>query len=63
MIASLRRLLSERKWILWVVLVALLAAAFAVGVSLLPRHDLNSLQQVENQSNGVQPLQRDGESG
>ncbi len=50
----LRALLARRKWIVWVALVILVLIAVQIGVSLLPHHVINTLQEFEEKPNGVQ---------
>jgi ABC-type Fe3+ transport system permease subunit len=49
----LRALLARRKWIVWVALVILVLIAVQIGVSLLPHHVINTLQEFEEKPNGV----------
>jgi hypothetical protein len=53
MLLRLRALIAERKWILWVAVAAVLIAAWWIGVSLIPHHDLHTLVQYEEKSNNV----------
>jgi hypothetical protein len=52
----LRHTLAARKWIVWVIAVVALAAAFQIAVLLLPHNALHSLRSVEEKANGVQEL-------
>jgi hypothetical protein len=53
----LRVVLAQRKWILWVALLLILAIVLQVGVSLLlPHHVLDTLLKYEEQSNGAREL-------
>jgi hypothetical protein len=49
----LRLQIARRKWILWVSVLLLALVAFQIVLMLLPHHDLNTLLQYEEQSNGV----------
>ncbi len=51
----LRTAIAGRKWIVWVVLLLVVIIAYWIGVSLLPHHVLNTLQQYEEKSNGHYP--------
>jgi hypothetical protein len=53
MLARVRALIAERKWVLWVALAVVLIAAWWIGVSLLPHHVVNQLVQYEEKSNNV----------
>jgi hypothetical protein len=49
----LRLQVARRKWILWISLVVVALVALQIVLTLLPHHDLNTLLQYEEQSNGV----------
>ena len=53
----LRLQVTRRKWILWVSLVIVALVALQIVLMLLPHHDLNTLLQYEEQSNGVRESQ------
>jgi hypothetical protein len=53
----LRLQVARRKWILWVSLVIVALVALQIVLMLLPHHDLNTLLQYEEQSNGVRESQ------
>ena len=57
----LRELLARRKWIVWVAVALVVLAIAEVGVTLLlPKHDLNTLVQFEEKSNGIGELPNGG---
>ncbi len=59
MLPRLRTAIAGRKkWIVWVVLLLAVLIAYWIGVSLLPHHVLNTLQQYEEKSNGHYPGER-----
>ncbi len=58
MLLRLRAVIARRKWILLVVLALVALAAWWIGVSLLPHHVINTLQQYEEKSNGHYPGER-----
>jgi hypothetical protein len=53
----LRFEVARRKWILWVSLVVLALVVLQIVLMLVPHHDLNTLVQYEEQSNGVRESQ------
>ncbi len=52
-LVRLRLAIDRRKWILWVIIVAILVIAWFVVVALLPHHVVNTIQHYEEQANGV----------
>jgi uncharacterized protein involved in exopolysaccharide biosynthesis len=52
----LRSEVAKRKWIVWVALLCVLVLALGIAVALLPHHVLNTLLQIEEQSNGSREL-------
>jgi hypothetical protein len=54
---GLRSEVAQRKWIVWVALLCVLVLALGVTIALLGHHVLNTLLQIEEQSNGSRELQ------
>jgi hypothetical protein len=53
---GLRSELARRKWIVWVALLCVLVLALGITIALLGHHVLNTLLQIEEQSNGSREL-------
>jgi cytochrome c-type biogenesis protein CcmH/NrfF len=53
MLIWLRSTLQGRRWVRWAALLVAILIAYVIVVSLLPRHVVNTLQTLEEQSNGV----------
>jgi len=55
-LTKLRHAIDGRKWILWVMLAAVLVIAWFVVVSLLPHHVVNTIQGYEERANGLREV-------
>jgi preprotein translocase subunit SecY len=52
-VRQLRLAIEQHKWILWAILATVLVIVWFVVVALLPHHVVNTLQQSEEQVNGL----------
>ena len=57
-LARLRFAIQQRRWILWLILAAVLILAWFVLVALLPHHVVSTLQHYEEQANGLHEAPR-----
>jgi uncharacterized protein involved in exopolysaccharide biosynthesis len=55
---GLRAEVARHKWIVWVALLCVLVLALGVTIALLPHHVLDTLLQIEEQTNGSREIAR-----